>query len=121
MRYVRGIVMTTSTKSIYMFPFKGIKSELKMRSEELSDDEIKADILNRLLRRGCWGAKYMPKETFVNWLAKRVKRNGKRIKRLMRELIQNRYLLVHKKGETVSLNPAKSMEIVQYIERILKF
>jgi len=107
-------------KSIYMFPFKGIKSE-PMHSKETSDEEITADILNRLLRRNCWGAKYMPKETLVNWLARRVKQNGKRVRKLIDKLIQNRYILVHKKGSTISLNPAKSREIIQYIKQILKF
>jgi len=90
-------------------------------STEITDEEIKADILNRLLRRSCWGAKYIPKDTIVNWLAKKVKRNGKRVKKLMRELIQNCYLLVHKKGKTISLNPTRSTEITQYIKRVLKF
>jgi len=103
-----------------MFPFKGIKSE-PMHSKEFSDEEIKADILNRLFRRGCWGARYMPKDTLVNQLAKYTKKDGKRVKRLIDELIQNRYILIHKKGETISLNPAKSMEIVQFIKRVLTF
>lgn len=90
-------------------------------SREITDEELKADILNKLLRRSCWGAKYMPKDTIVNWLAKKVKRNGKRVKKLMNELIQNRYLLVHKKGKTISLNPTRNTEIAKYIKRILKF
>lgn len=53
-------------------------------------------------------------------LAKRVKKDGKRVKIAIKLLIKERYIWTHKKGETVSLNPAKSMEIVEYIERILK-
>jgi len=42
-----------------------------MPKRELSDAEIKADIMNKLMRRNCWGAKYLPLDTLVNWLAKK--------------------------------------------------
>lgn len=91
-----------------------------MTKRKVSDKEIKADVMNRLLRKHCWGAKYLPLITFINWLSKQIKKNGKRIRRLIRQLVNERYLLLHKKGATVSLNPAKSREIVEFIERILK-
>ncbi|MEM3730215.1 MAG: hypothetical protein QW667_04630 [Candidatus Bathyarchaeia archaeon] len=90
-------------------------------SISLSDEEVKADIMNRLLRRNCWGAKYLPVDTLVNWSALKVKPNGKRVKKLIKELVNDGFLVVHKKGETVSLNPSKSEEIVNYIRRFLKF
>lgn len=90
-----------------------------MSRREFSDEEIKADIMNRLMRRGCWGAKYLPLDTLVNWLAKRLKRNGKRVKRIIKALVNEGYLLLHKGGRTVSLNPAMSREIIEYIERML--
>ncbi|MEM1569249.1 MAG: hypothetical protein QXG56_00810 [Candidatus Bathyarchaeia archaeon] len=31
-----------------------------MPKRGISDAEIKADIMNRLLRKHCWGAKYLP-------------------------------------------------------------
>jgi hypothetical protein len=84
------------------------------------DAEIKADIMNRLLRKGCWGAKYLPVDTLINWLSKKVKRNGKRIKGLVKVLVEDGYLLLHKGGKTVSLNPALSKEITDYIERVIE-
>ena len=83
-----------------------------------SDEEIKADIMNKLMRRGCWGGKYLPLDSLVNWLSKKVKRNGKRIRKLIKELIKEGYILTHKGGETISLNPALSREIIEYIKRI---
>ena len=80
-----------------------------------SDEEIKADILNRLMRRGCWGGKYIPLESLINWLSKKVKRNGKRVRRLIKSLIKEKYILVHKGGKTISLNPALNKEIIKYI------
>ncbi|MEM2631360.1 MAG: hypothetical protein QXE00_02200 [Candidatus Bathyarchaeia archaeon] len=90
-------------------------------SLELSDEEVKADIMNKLLRRNCWGAKYLPVDTLVNWLAGKVKPDGKRVRKLIRQLVNEGFLILHKKGETVSLNSAKSGEIIEYIRKFLKF
>ena len=87
---------------------------------EYSDDEVKADILNRLMRRGCWGGRYLPLDSLVHWLSKKVKRDGKRVKRLIKELVKDGYILLHKGGKTISLNPALNREIIEYIERIVK-
>lgn len=91
-----------------------------MPKRKLSDEEIKADVMNRLLRKNCWGAKYLPLDTLVNWLAKRVKRNGKRVKKIIKILVNQGFLLLHKGGETVSLNPRMSREIVEFIERVIE-
>ena len=85
-----------------------------------SDEEIKADAMNRLMRKGCWGARYLPVDSLVHWLSKKVKRNGKRIRRLIKELVKERYLLVHKEGRAISLNPALNKEIIECIERIIR-
>jgi hypothetical protein len=84
----------------------------------LSDDQVKADIMYRLLRRDCWGARYLPIDTLVNWLGKKVRRDGHRVRRILRELVNDGHLLVHKRGTTVSLNPARSREIEEFIKRI---
>lgn len=87
---------------------------------DITDEEIKADVMNRLLRKGCWGAKYLPVDSLVNWLAKRVKRNGKRVRKIIKELVKDGYLLLHKGGQTASLNPSMSGEIIDYIERVIE-
>jgi hypothetical protein len=91
-----------------------------MSRREVSDEQIKADLMNRLLRKHCWGAKYFPLITLVNWMSKQIKNNGKRIQRLVRQLVNEGYLLLHKKGATVSLNPTRSKEIIEYIKKILE-
>jgi len=91
-----------------------------MPKREATDEDIKADIMNKLLRKNCWGAKYLPLDSVVNWLAKRVKRNGKRVRKIVRELDNDGYLLLHKGGQTVSLNSTMSKEIVDYIERVIE-
>jgi len=87
---------------------------------ELSDEEIKADIMYKLFRKDCWGAKYLPFDAMVHWIGKQVKRNGKRVEKMMKELIKEGYLFVHKKGDTISLNSSRSKEIAEYIQKNLK-
>jgi len=82
-----------------------------------SDEQIKALILRKLRNRGCWGARYTPINTLVRWLSRMIRKDGRRVQRTIRELVNDGYLLLHKRGATVSLNPAKSREIVEFIER----
>jgi len=89
-----------------------------MSAREISDQEIKADLMNRLFRKHCWGAKYLPLDTLERWISKRI-RNGKRLDRLVKQLVNEGYLILHKRGETVSLNPRRSKEILEYIRRFI--
>ena len=75
--------------------------------------------MHRLLRKRCWGARYFPLDTLVRWISGKVKRNGRKIQRVVRQLVSERYLILHKRGETVSLNPARSREIMEFIRRFL--
>jgi hypothetical protein len=85
----------------------------------LRDEEIKADIMNRLLRKHCWGARYFPLDTLVRWISKKIEENGRRVQRLIRQLVNDGYLMLHKGGMTVSLNPARSKEILEFIRRFI--
>lgn len=38
--------------------------------------------MNRMLRRNCWGAKYLPVDALVNWIDGKVKPDGKRVGKL---------------------------------------
>jgi hypothetical protein len=87
---------------------------------EISDEEIKADLMNKLLIRHCWGAKYLPIDTIINWVSKKIKGNGKRIRKCVEELVKEGYILLHKGGEAISLDPTKSREISEYIKTVLK-
>ena len=42
-------------------------------------------------------------------------RNGKRIEKIVSELVSERYLVLYKRGATISLNPERSEEIVNFI------
>jgi hypothetical protein len=91
-----------------------------MSKQEIGDEEIKAVILYRLIRRHCWGAKYLPVDTLINWMSKQIRKKGKRIRRCVRELIKDRCILFHKGGRAISLNLTKSKEILEYIKRFMK-
>jgi len=90
-----------------------------MSRQEISDEEIKADIMYRLLRKHCWGAKYLPLDTLINWMSKQIRRNGRRVRRCVEELTKEGYILLHKRGEAISLNPTRSREISEYIKTVL--
>lgn len=90
-----------------------------MRSD-LSDEQIKAEVMDKLLRRNCWGAKYLPLDTMVNWMGKQIMSNGKRVARMVKELAREGFLILHKGNTTASLNPRLKQEIEEYIERNLK-
>ncbi|MGB9717091.1 MAG: hypothetical protein ACPL4E_01450 [Thermoproteota archaeon] len=36
--------------------------------------------MSKLLRKGCWEAKYLPLSSIVNWLGKQVRNNGRRVR-----------------------------------------
>jgi hypothetical protein len=66
---------------------------------EYADYEFRAPILDWLVRRGRWGAHYYPLDTLVNRLSQAVKNNGRRVRRIVKELLEEGYILAHKKGE----------------------
>jgi len=86
---------------------------------DISLEEIKAEVCWRLRRRNCWGAKYLPVDSLVDWLGKLVKKDGKRVQASIDELIRDGLLLPHKKRRTVSLNPHRIREIEALLEEHL--
>lgn len=61
----------------------------------------------------------MPRDTLVRWLSKKIKNDGKRVRKIMDALIREEYLLPHKGGKTISLNPSRKGEILKAIEDFL--
>ncbi len=87
---------------------------------DYTDEEVKALIMDWLQRHGRWGAHYFPLDTLVNKLSHAVKNDGKRIRKVAKDLQNEGYILAHKGGSTVSLNPARNKEIADYIRNIMK-
>ncbi len=84
---------------------------------QLTDEQVKVSIVEFLLKKGRWGAHYFPADTLVNFLGRKIGRNGKRVRKCIKEMVNRGYILPHKRGETISLNPAKSREILDFIAR----
>jgi hypothetical protein len=82
----------------------------------LSDDQIRADILNRLMRRKCWGGRYLPAQTLIGWIGRKIVRNGHKVRMAIRDLINAGLLISHKGGSTISLNPSRRVDIHAFID-----
>jgi hypothetical protein len=83
----------------------------------LGEREIKLAIIEFLVKKGRWGAHYFPLETLVNWFSKKIQKNGKVLRRCIKSLIKEGIILLHKKGNTISLNPVKIKEIRNLIKK----
>jgi glutamate-1-semialdehyde aminotransferase len=86
---------------------------------DYSDSELRALIMDWLVRHGRWGAYYFPFDTLVNNLSHVVRNDGKRIRKFVKELLKEGYLLAHKGREAISLNHARSREITEYVKRTI--
>ncbi|MBC7091035.1 MAG: hypothetical protein H5T50_03900 [Nitrososphaeria archaeon] len=82
---------------------------------QLTDEQVKVSVVEFLLKKGRWGAHYFPTDTLVNFLGRKIRRNGKRVRKCIKDLVNRGYILLHKREETISLNPAKSREILDFI------
>ena len=82
---------------------------------KLSDLELKSAILTFLFKKGRWGRHYFPLESLINWFGKKVERDGKRVKECVKKLVKAEILLVHKKGNAISLNPRKKDLIEKFL------
>ncbi|MBS7644128.1 hypothetical protein KEJ26_06110 [Candidatus Bathyarchaeota archaeon] len=87
---------------------------------DYTDSEVRALILDWLERHGRWGAHYFPLDTLVNKLSHVVKNDGKRIRKVVKELLEEGYVLAYKGGNRISLNPTRNREIAEYIRRVMK-
>ncbi|MFH2109935.1 MAG: hypothetical protein ABIJ47_01605 [Candidatus Bathyarchaeota archaeon] len=85
----------------------------------MTTEEIKAEICWRLKRRNCWGAKYLPVDSLVDWLGKLVKEDGKKVHTAIEDLIREGLVIGHKKRRTISLNPHRVREIDSLLEEHL--
>ena len=83
----------------------------------MSLEEIKAEVCWRLKRRNCWGAKYLPADSLVDWLGKLVKDDGKKVQTAIDQMAKEGLLLRHKKGRTISLNPRRVREVETLLQR----
>ena len=82
-----------------------------MPPRDMTPKQIQQEVLYRLYRRRCWGAKYLPSESLISWLGQLVKDNSRKVRVVINDLVRIGLLISHKKGKTVSLNSQLSKEI----------
>ena len=91
-----------------------------MTRKELSDEQIIATIFDKLTRKRKWKGSHIPQDTVFKWISNKIKRDGKRVEILIDELIKNNFIISKPThyGREISLNPEKSREILEIIEKI---
>ena len=87
---------------------------------DYSDEELKALILNFIMRKDRWGEHYFPIDAMSNWLGQVVKNNGKNVRKKIKELAHDGHLILHKGNTTASLNPQAKQQIMEFIDRYLR-
>jgi hypothetical protein len=90
-----------------------------MGKRDFTEKQLKAHVLEFLRRQERWGARYFPLDTLVNWIGKGMKRNGKEVRSSIKELVKDSYILVWKRGDTISLNPLHIREINEFVDKYL--
>lgn len=87
---------------------------------DFSDNQLKALIFDKLVRKKKWGHSYLPLDSVMRWIERRVKRNGRRLKRIVQGLVKEDYLLIWKNGNCISLNVKKKEKIIKIRRRLYK-
>ena len=91
--------------------------------EEITDEYIKAAILYRLHKQGKWDGSHTDFENLKKGFSPRHlgKKGLKRLEKLAEELIKDGYIIpkVTSYGYHVSLNPRRSGEIQQIVEKFI--
>jgi len=84
----------------------------------LSDDQIKADILNRLVNAGAFGRYHIPVDQMKSWIENKLKRNGKTVTRCIDELSREGFLQKTSRN-TIYATHNRLEEIYEYIDKKL--
>ena len=61
---------------------------MDLMSTEVTDREIAATILDKLARKKKWGAAHISSDKISRWISRKVKRNGKRVRKVLKDLIK---------------------------------
>ena len=90
-----------------------------MVRRDLSDEQIKADILNRLVNARAFGSYHVPIDQVRNWIQNKIKRNGKTVTKCIEDLARSG-LLVKTARNTIYADHQRLDEIFEYIDKHLR-
>ena len=90
-----------------------------MVKRDLTDKQIKADILNRLVTANAFGSYHIPIDQMKSWIQNKIKRNGKTVEKCIKDLVR-KGLVVKKARNTIYANKYQLDLILDYIDTYLK-
>ena len=85
----------------------------------LTDQQIKAVLLEKLYRKGKWGGSHTASDNIKRWILPRnLGKNGRRVDRALKELIRVGWIIQKPThyGEQISLNPRFKSQIEGWIQ-----
>ncbi len=88
-----------------------------MVRRDMSDEQIMADILNRLVNAGAWGTRHENVDRIKNWVSSRLKKNGKQVTKAINRLNSRQLIGTKNNGRSIYANPRKRHEIADFIEK----
>ena len=91
-----------------------------MVKRDMSDEEIMADILNRLVNAGMWGTGHQDIDQLKKWLTSQLKKNGKRVNKAINRLFRERLIGKKNNGRSIYANPGRRNEIDTIISEHLE-
>ena len=91
-----------------------------MVKRDMSDEEIMADILNRLVNAGMWGTGHQDVDQLKSWLTSQLKKNGKRVNKAINRLFRERLIGKKNNGRSIYANPNRRNEIDTIIREYLE-
>lgn len=89
-----------------------------MVRRDLTEEQIKADILNRLVNANAFGKYHIPCDQMRSWIENKIKRNGKKVTKCTNELAKTG-LIIKTARNTIYANHQKLDEILTYIDHNL--
>lgn len=90
-----------------------------MVRRDLSTEQIKADILNRLVNAGAFGPYHIPVDQMRSWIQNKIKKNGKTVTKCIDDLARTG-LLIKTARNTIYADHQRLDEIFEYIDKHLK-
>ncbi|MCB2171348.1 hypothetical protein KQH65_01280 [archaeon] len=89
-----------------------------MVKRHLTDDQIKADVLNRLVNAKAFGAYHIPIDQMRSFIQNKIKRNGKKVTNCINELAKQG-LIVKTSRNTIYADHTRLDKIFAYIDKNL--
>ena len=90
-----------------------------MVRRDLTDEQIKADILNRLVNAGAFGSYHLPVDQMRSWIQNKIKKNGKTVTKCIDDLARTG-LLIKTARNTIYADRQRLDETFDYIDKHLK-